>query len=775
MIQHVSAETNTAEQTIKLTRNVDVARRSDVPKSHRIIRTVGIILTSFAVVASFASFWVMTGASNVEPTPEVWTAIWIINAVLVVFVVALVFTEALLLFQAWRRKLIGARLRSRLVISFALVAAIPGLIVAIFAAFTLNQGLDQWFSDRTRQIVDNSRLVASAYLQEHGQVLRDDVIWVATELEAARETFQDDRTRYQRILTALATTRSLPISSLVSGDGDTLMSAEINIPGSRPTAPASLLPEVQEGVPTLLSPGSTNLVGALIKLRGYEDVYLFSARNVNQEVLEFVKLTESNISDYRIYESNRVVFQVTFGLMYLGLAVILLLAAVWLGMAMANRFIDPIRNLMVASNRVSKGQLDTQVPIDDANGDLRDLAVRFNQMVAQLDSQRQALLDANDNNEKRRQFTEAVVEGVSAGVIGLDGFGAITLANQRACEMFKRDEIELIDADISATVPELALLMERAKSSRHGQLRDQIELGEESAARTYQVQLTREGTMANSKGFVITLDDITDLVSAQRTSAWADVARRIAHEIKNPLTPIQLSAERLRKRYAKKLDGDFEVFDKCVDTIIRQVGDIGSMVDEFSSFAQMPSASLEHGDLSDVVRQSVFMEGVRQPLIEVKAIVPEEDVVTEFDSRLIFQALTNLIKNAVESLEGAGLSGIADPYVLVRLRAEGDFWRIDVEDNGKGWPEENRQRLLEPYMTTREKGTGLGLAIVAKIVEQHGGQVELRDAEPDESGRSGACFSFTLKAVSKPANQENSPNDEQSSEEFRDAEEIKSE
>jgi len=299
--------------------------------------------------------------------------------------------------------------------------------------------------------------------------------------------------------------------------------------------------------------------------------------------------------------------------------------------------------------------------------------------------------------------------------------------------------------DITRVVPQLAPLIERARSSRRGQIRDQIELGPESDLRTYQAQLTREGTMTESKGFVVTLDDITDLVSAQRTSAWADVARRIAHEIKNPLTPIQLSAERLRKRYRKRLNDDFEVFDKCTETIIRQVGDIGRMVDEFSSFARMPSAVLERGDLADTIRQAVFLESVRQPQIKVVAELAEGPLFAYFDKRLIAQAMTNLIKNALEALETAGLDKDQVARICVSCRLENEFVRIDVKDNGKGWPVENRNRLLEPYMTTREKGTGLGLAIVAKIIEQHGGTIELRDAKWDENkDMGGACFSFTL-------------------------------
>ncbi len=718
--------------------------------TYRAIRILGLFIIIIAVIVAVGSFWIMTGASTIEPNPRVWTAIWIANGLLVILVVALVLTEIVVMVQARMRKQSGARLRSRLVGLFAMVATVPALLIAVFAALTLNQGLDQWFSERTRDIVENSRLVARSYLLEHAQVLRDDIIWVATELETARETFETDRVRFQRVLTALATTRSLPFTQLVSRDGDTLLRAQINVPGPEPAFPLAVIKEVQEGVPTLLTPGDTNMVGAIIKLRGYDDVYLFVARPVDQAVIEYMKLTDQNISEYRLYASNRLVFQITYGIMYLGLALVLLLAALWIGMALANRFIDPIRNLMIASSRVSRGRLDTQVPIVEKSGDLHDLGVRFNRMINQLANQRQELLDANETNELRRQFTEAVVEGVSAGVVGLDADGAITLVNRRSCDIFGADELDLMGREITRVVPELSSIIERAKSSRHGQIRDQINLGPESDQRTYQVQLTREGTMTESKGFVVTLDDITDLVSAQRTSAWADVARRIAHEIKNPLTPIQLSAERLRKRYGKKLDDDREVFDKCINTIVRQVGDIGRMVDEFSSFARMPSAVLEQADLSDTIRQAVFLESVRLPQIEIEAELPINTIYACFDGRLISQALTNLIKNAVEALENVGLQNIENPRIIIKTTLLDDFVAVDVCDNGMGWPEENRSRLLEPYMTTREKGTGLGLAIVAKIIEQHGGSVELRDALDENGNRRGACFRFTLPLRARP-------------------------
>jgi len=714
-------------------------------RGNRPLRVLGFIIVSASVLLSSLSFLILSGTTSIEPSATVWTIIWIATGVLVLLVIALVVTEAVLLIQARIRGQAGAGLQIRMVTMFALVAAIPAALVAVVATIALNQGLDQWFSERIRSMVESSRLVARSYMLEHAQVLRDDVIWVATELEQARNTYTEDPTRYQRILTALAVTRSLPFTSLVNAQGETLMRAQIAVQGAYPRLPEGITEGLVEGIPEPIAPGRLNLVGSVIKLRGYDEMFLFVARPVEAEVLEYMQLTDENITEYRQYASNRLVFQITFAIMYVGLAVVVLLAALWIGIALANRFVDPIRNLMIASNRVSRGDLDVQVPVQEGRGDLRDLSNGFNRMTQQLKSQREALLMANEMNEKRRQFTEAVVEGVSAGIIGLDPFGSVTLVNARACEMLGRSEIDLMGERIETAMPELAPTLERASSARRGQVRDQIQLGNETDRRIYQVQLTREGSITESKGYVLTFDDITELESAQRTSAWADVARRIAHEIKNPLTPIQLSAERLRRRYGAKLDDDREVFDKCINTIVRQVGDIGRMVDEFSAFARMPEAAPEMADLSDTVRQAVFLESVRLPEITIHTILPEEPILAWFDNRLISQTLTNLIKNAVEAFESVELSGEWVPTIIVEAQKEGNHARVAVSDNGKGWPREGRQRLLEPYMTTREKGTGLGLAIVARIIEQHGGIVELIDAEPDAAGRVGACVTFTLQ------------------------------
>lgn len=760
--------TELVTETVEDNRKANVAsRRWHLPRlgmeQNRALRILGFVVVSASVLFSLISFFMLSGTTGIEASPLVWTAIWIVTGVLVLLVIALVVTEAVLLFQARMRQVPGSGMQVRMVTMFAFVAAVPAALVAVVATIALNQGLDQWFSDRTRAMVESSRLVARSYMLEHAQVLRDDIIWVATELEQARNSYETDPARFKRVLTALAVTRSLPYTSLLDADGNEIMRAQISVGSNYPRPPPDITEGVVEGIPTQIAPGSTQFIGSIVKLRGYEETYLFVVRPVDAEVLQYLRLTDDNITEYRQYASNRLVFQITFTIMYVGLAVVLLLAALWIGIALANRFVDPIRNLMIASRRVSGGDLDVQVPVQEGRGDLRDLSNGFNRMTQQLKTQREELLKANEVNEKRRQFTEAVVEGVSAGIIGLDPYGAVTLVNARACEMLGKTEIELMGERMEAILPEIAPTMEKARSARRGQVRDQIQLGNETDRRIYQVQLTREGTITESKGYVLTFDDITDLESAQRTSAWADVARRIAHEIKNPLTPIQLSAERLRRRYGNKLDDDREVFDKCINTIVRQVGDIGRMVDEFSAFARMPESAPEMADLSDTIRQAVFLESVRLPEVNIVTLLPDDAIHAWFDSRLVSQVLTNLIKNAVEAFEGITFSGDYQPTILVESHIEAGHARISVSDNGKGWPSENRQRLLEPYMTTREKGTGLGLAIVARIIEQHGGIVELIDAEADPQGRVGACVTFTLPLYSpaKSTNEDGAADAEQ--------------
>jgi two-component system nitrogen regulation sensor histidine kinase NtrY len=458
---------------------------------------------------------------------------------------------------------------------------------------------------------------------------------------------------------------------------------------------------------------------------------------VNARVLQQLRATRASVAEYQLLEQRRAGVQVAFGLMYVAIALTLLLSAIWIGMWFANRLVEPIRELMGAAQEISHGNLGVEVGVDPAGGDLAVLGSTFNTMTSELKSQRDELIGANTALDERRRFMEAVLSGVTAGVVGVDSDGIITLVNRSAETLLGVKEASLVGKPLAKVVPEFGPVLKRAQKQGRRLVTDQIALRRAGSERNFAVRVTSEGTGQAAQGYVVTFDDMTELVSAQRSTAWADVARRIAHEIKNPLTPIQLSAERIRRKYGDSITKDREVFDQCTDTIIRQVSDIGRMVDEFSAFARMPKPQMEPHDVREIVREAVFLFQVSRPEIKFELDLPDKPVIALADRRLLTQAVTNLVKNASEAIDTA-VEG--DParagsgHIVAKVRTKGDRLQITVIDNGCGLPKENRERLVEPYMTTREKGTGLGLAIVQRITEQHGGTLTLADA-PRRNGK----------------------------------------
>jgi two-component system nitrogen regulation sensor histidine kinase NtrY len=458
-------------------------------------------------------------------------------------------------------------------------------------------------------------------------------------------------------------------------------------------------------------------------------VYLYLARPIDAKVTRYLRLTEENAAEYEQLQANRFGVQVAFAILFVGVALVVLLSAIWIGLGFARSLVSPIRKLIGAAEQVSAGNLDVHVPARGSAGDIGSLAATFNTMTGQLKSQRGELLAANDKIDERRRFIEAVLSGVSAGVIGLDDAGRVTLANRSALAALDLGESDLVGRPLADGIPALRGVLDEARQRSRGPAHAQIQLVRGGEQRTFNVQVTQERSAGRLEGLVVTLDDITELMAAQRRSAWADVARRIAHEIKNPLTPIQLSAERLKRRFGTRVDAeDRKVFDQCTETIVRQVGDIRRMVDEFSGFARMPKPIMEDRDLREVVREAVFLQEVGNPNIRFRLDLPEGPVTARIDHRLVTQALTNVVKNATEAIEAAGRLDSEPGIIVVRVAEEPGAAIVEVEDNGKGLPEEDREKLLEPYMTTREKGTGLGLAIVRKIMEEHGGSIVLLDA-----------------------------------------------
>lgn len=736
--------------------NLAIAERHGAFQFNRLIRAAGYVAVVLALAAAAGTFFILMGLTPIAPTPDTVAAAMMVNGALVAFLIVVVAWEIISLIRASRRGQAAAGLHVRIVAAFSLVAAAPAVVLAITASFSLDRGLDNWFSTRTRAIVDNSLQIAQAYAEQQATQLRSDILVVKGEMERAPSLIESTQ-QFESLLTTLGRERNLPGVFVVNGESQLVAQSHVS-------SQADFPPPVQGAVDqskqqpdrvVLITPAvNNNIIGAVTSLQGFPDLYLYVARPLDPRVNHYLSLTNDSVAEYRILEATRFGMQIAFGILFLGITVVVILSAIWLGIGFANWLVSPIRRLIDAAKEVSLGNLAVEVQPRKSDGDIGALGVTFNNMTSQLRQQRQELIAASEQNDSRRRFTEAVLSGVTAGVIGVDVDGCVTIANRTALAMLGDPVAPVVGVPVTTLLPQLEPVMAAAIKEGRPELRDQITASEEGRERTINVRVTTERAAGHAHGYVITLDDITDLVAAQRTSAWADIARRIAHEIKNPLTPIQLSAERLQRKFGRTITEDREIFDQCTDTIVRQVGDIGRMVDEFSSFARMPKPTFSAGDLGDVLREAIFLVSVSQPDIEFVREVPDKLLVGRFDARLIGQAFGNLIKNATEAILARGPDADEQGRIVVRGETQENMIIVEVIDNGIGLPRENRQRLLEPYVTTREKGTGLGLAIVTKIIEEHGGQVELMDAPAVATGGHGAMVRITLPRLAEETGEE---------------------
>ncbi|MCE1237465.1 MAG: PAS domain-containing sensor histidine kinase [Hyphomicrobiales bacterium] len=734
--------------TIPKTATVQIGDRT------KALRRFGMVLTVIALITVMASFAILTGMTRIVPTTSIVFLTLVVNGVLMALLLVLIGVELVGLWRAWAAGRAAARLHLRVIGAFSAVAAAPALVIALLASVTLDRGLDRWFEDRTRVIVDSAALVGDAYLAEHSRAIRADALAMATDIGRAKELYESEPDRFDGLMQAQCRLRGLPAAFILQKDGAVMTRTlivndwpELQMP------PPEAFPRAEAGEPVVLTPGQTNQVGVIIKLDGWDDLYLYATRPLDPNVLGPLRQAKEAVRDYHDLDQSRFGAQLAFALIFVGVSLIFLIAAIWIGIGFANRLVSPIRRLILAADYVSKGHLAVQVPVRRKEGDLAHLAETFNTMTGELRGQRAELIAAKDQIDSRRRFTETVLSGVTAGVLGVDGEGRVTLVNRSAEQLLASREEDLLGHRLYEVMPEVATILETALQEPDTRMHQgQISLLRAGREQTVNVRITSEVTDQSGRGHVVTLDDITDLLAAQRSSAWADVARRIAHEIKNPLTPIQLSAERLRRRYGKRVEADDEVFDRCIDTIIRQVGDIERMVNEFSSFARMPKPQLVRADLVEALREAVFLRSVAAPDVDFVTDLPDEPIWGQYDHRLLLQAFSNLVKNACEAIEAVPTDRLGRGLVEATIRTEGEGVVVEVIDNGIGLPSENRHRLLEPYVTTREKGTGLGLAIVRKILEDHGGRIELVDAPAVASGGRGAMVRLHLPA--EPASAE---------------------
>ncbi len=666
--------------------------------------------------------------------------IFLADLVYIMVVGALIMGQVARLISARRAQSAGSRLHLRLTGVFALLALIPTVIVAVFAVLTVNIGLEGWFSERVRGVVGSSLAAAQAYESEQHQDLVKDAVALARYLDNSRKVtfFMNDGELRQILAQGQARIqRGLREAYVIDGTGQIRARGERSYLFDFEKPDPEKIAEASREGQAVIRDWTNNEFRALVPLTAFVDRFLYVSRRVDGKILSLLDDTQKTVRLYQQLERQRGRVLFEFGLLYLGFAMILVLAAIWSGLWFAERLSRPVGRLAGAAQQVGAGNLDVQVEEEEGDDEIAMLGRYFNQMTRQLKGQRQTLLDNTRQIERRRRLFDSVLGSVTSGVVGLDDSGRVTFVNRSAQHLldWSGDQQSLA---LALAVPEFKAMFEGLRTGRGEVVQGEIKVSRQGRLEHLLVRMaTRRNHDGRLEGYVVAFDDVTDLVSAQRMAAWGDVARRIAHEIKNPLTPIQLSAERIKRKFAPQITKDADKLVAMTDVIIRQTNDLRRIVDEFSKFARMPEPVRRAEDLARLVREMVLLQQVGQPRVKITADLPPAPMNCDIDATMISQAVTNLMKNAGEAIESLEKKGAPDgfaPEIRVTLSRADDGCRITIADNGIGLPED-RARLFEPYVTTRDAGTGLGLSIVRKIIEEHGGSLSLEDAPVFEGQR----------------------------------------
>ncbi|MEC7495467.1 MAG: PAS domain-containing sensor histidine kinase [Pseudomonadota bacterium] len=654
------------------------------------------------------------------------TTLIVIDLIAVVIVGGFVIRQILRLWVERRQKMAGYQLHWRLALLFGGVAALPAVITTAFALFVVDYSLRGWFADRISTAVTGSVQVADSYFEEHSSSIRSDVLTIANDVN--REAFKllSEPNLLNQYLTNQAALRNLSEAIILDGTGQVVAKSRFAFAVTFTSIGGDWLTKARQGEVVILRGDQTNKLRAAVKLNSFVDAYLFVGRFIDRSVLEAVDSTRLAAADYQQLGISQLDLQVSFAFVFGLILALLLITALWIGLNLATAIVEPLGSVISVAEQVRDGNLSERVPEGLEVDEIARLGLSFNNMLDELTRSREQLVQANMQIDRRREFTEAVLSGVSSGVIGLDKDRKVTLPNMTACQLLQRAETDLIGNRLEEVVPEFANLISSGASRRRKFAEEQILLTGEGKRLTLRARIATEKVDGRVIGYVVTFDDVTDLLAAQRKAAWSDIARRIAHEIKNPLTPIQLAADRLRRKYKPDDEVASEQFSEYLSIIGRQVDDIGRMVDEFSAFARMPQPVMQPLSLRELaIGQVALFEGQG---VAIEASLGAKDVPAMVigDAGLLRQALTNIIQNAMDSLGGAGLE---KPRIDLELTSHEGVFKLAVTDNGPGFPDMDRARLVEPYVTKRDKGTGLGLAIVSKIVQDHGGELELQDAK----------------------------------------------
>lgn len=693
-------------------------------------RNTMLLLILAAAVTAIYTYVTISGHAtplNIK-TKKFWFLITL-NLVLLILLTATISRRVIGLWLALRSGSAGSKLQKRILVLFSVVAITPTIIVSVFSALFFNVGIQTWFNDRVQTALDESLAVAEAYLSEHRENIRNDALSLAAELGQYAEKAIADPQEFNKRIVSQSAQRGLS-ESIVIHRNRIIAQGRLSFALAFEHIPQDMMERAMRGEVVILPTDDENKVRALVKLQGLDDAYLLVGRLVDGKVLAHMKNTQGAVSEYGVLETQLTRLQLVFSIVFITLALLLLLSSIGYGINFAARLVKPISKLVVAAERVRGGDFSARVSDVEGKDDIAILTRSFNRMTEQLEAQRGDLIESNRRLDERRRFSEAVLSGVSAGVIALDREKNITLSNRSAATILNIvEQPTTAGAPINTVLPGIQELLAQAEHLAGEVAQGTITINKNNNTLTLHVRIAVEKLGQEIEGFIVTFDDITKLVSAQRTAAWADVARRVAHEIKNPLTPIQLAAERLKRKYAKYITDDQENFIKYTDTIAKQVDDIGQMVEEFVSFARMPTPVFKNEDLGAIIKKSVFTAQVSNPSVEYACDLPAAAILLYCDERQITQVLTNLLKNAAEGIEARLAKTPEDNgpkgRIKVSLEKAQDTINLSISDNGIGFPPQDMKKMLEPYVTTRANGTGLGLAIVRKIVEEHKGRINL--------------------------------------------------
>ena len=704
-----------------------------------------ILLGPFLAVATY----LFLGPFNVAGQ-SLWLRFFLLlDLIYVLLIVGVVLVRILYVLSERRSRLAGSKLHFRLAGVFTTMSLLPTITVAVFATVSISLGLEAWFSERVQSVVGTSLSAARAYANEQEIALAEDARSLANDLEKFRKNkifLEDDELRNELASLQLELQRGLKEAFILNGSGD------IELRGERSYLFDFEKPDKRDmdsavSQVVLIDDFINNELRALIFLNGFGDRYLYVTREVDGTLFNLLDETQKTAILYQQMESDRTAYLFNFAVLYFALALLLIVSSVLFALWFAERLSKPIGRLAAAAKRVGAGELTTQVIEDDGDDEIAQLGRYFNQMTKQLKSQRDTLVDNTEQIEERRRLFDSVLSSVTSGVIVLDPEGNVNFTNNSAKTLLSRDNKKVIKNKFTDIFPELNPLFKQLKTSGNSNLQSEIKLVRSGRLENFLVRLATMNEEERLKGYVVAFDDITDLASAQRSAAWGDVARRIAHEIKNPLTPIQLSAERIIRKFSPLLDSDAEELQQMVKVITRQTDDIRRIVDEFSKFARMPELKRKNEDLCALVSSIITLQRAGQPTVSINFSIPDNPIVLSIDATLINQAITNILKNAGEAIETRKSKHArlkAEGIINVQIKENAEIIEIKISDNGIGLPQD-RSRLFEPYVTTREKGTGLGLAIVKKIVEEHGGVLKLEDSAPFENGNIiGALVSIDL-------------------------------